>query len=148
MFGVGTDKGVIKLFDVRSYAQGPFDAFTVSPCSSFMLSLPSTALGLALLWCHFPATCDDCSAAMLCQLSVVYTLVPARHDSCPVRCRALKQALRLRVHIVWLLHHTAPGKQQPVVMRRVDLCMASVQMLQSTAAGSYTCLSRKPPTFV
>ncbi len=30
VFGVGTDKGVIKLFDVRSYAQGPFDAFTVS----------------------------------------------------------------------------------------------------------------------
>ena len=29
VFGVGTDKGVIKLFDVRSYAQGPFDAFTV-----------------------------------------------------------------------------------------------------------------------
>lgn len=34
VFGVGTDKGVIKLFDVRSYAQGPFDAFTVRllPC--------------------------------------------------------------------------------------------------------------------
>jgi hypothetical protein len=32
VFGVGTDKGVIKLFDVRSYAQGPFDAFTVSSC--------------------------------------------------------------------------------------------------------------------
>ena len=30
VFGVGTDKGVVKLFDVRSYAQGPFDAFTVS----------------------------------------------------------------------------------------------------------------------
>lgn len=30
VFGVGTDKGVLKLFDVRSYAQGPFDAFTVS----------------------------------------------------------------------------------------------------------------------
>ena len=29
VFGVGTDKGVVKLFDVRSYAQGPFDAFTV-----------------------------------------------------------------------------------------------------------------------
>jgi len=34
VFGVGTDKGVIKLFDVRSYAQGPFDAFTVSACCS------------------------------------------------------------------------------------------------------------------
>jgi hypothetical protein len=32
VFGVGTDKGVLKLFDVRSYAQGPFDAFTVSSC--------------------------------------------------------------------------------------------------------------------
>lgn len=31
VFGVGTEKGVIKLFDVRSYAQGPFDAFTVAP---------------------------------------------------------------------------------------------------------------------
>lgn len=31
VFGVGTDKGVVKLFDVRSYAQGPFDAFTVVP---------------------------------------------------------------------------------------------------------------------
>ena len=30
VFGVGTDKGVVKLFDVRSYAQGPFDAFAVS----------------------------------------------------------------------------------------------------------------------
>ena len=29
VFGVGIDKGVLKLFDVRSYAQGPFDAFTV-----------------------------------------------------------------------------------------------------------------------
>ena len=37
VFGVGTDKGVLKLFDVRSYAQGPFDAFTVSPCHLLML---------------------------------------------------------------------------------------------------------------
>ena len=37
VFGVGTDKGVLKLFDVRSYAQGPFDAFTVSHCCLVML---------------------------------------------------------------------------------------------------------------
>lgn len=37
VFGVGTDKGVLKLFDVRSYAQGPFDAFTVSHHPLMML---------------------------------------------------------------------------------------------------------------
>ena len=37
VFGVGTDKGVLKLFDVRSYAQGPFDAFTVSHQPLIML---------------------------------------------------------------------------------------------------------------
>lgn len=61
-------------------------------------------------------------------------------------CRALKQALRLRVHIVWLLHHMAPGKQQPVVMRRVNLYVTSVQMLQATAAGIYACLCKMPQT--
>lgn len=37
VFGAGTDKGVVKLFDVRSYAQGPFDAFTVSLCCLMVL---------------------------------------------------------------------------------------------------------------
>ena len=44
MFGVGTDKGVLKLFDVRSYAQGPFDAFTVS-----LLTPPDVAVCKGLL---------------------------------------------------------------------------------------------------
>ena len=43
VFGVGTDKGVIKLFDVRSYAQGPFDAFTVCvPWPGAALTQPLT----------------------------------------------------------------------------------------------------------
>lgn len=44
VFGVGTDKGVLKLFDVRSYAQGPFDAFTVRHPSDMHLVCPPALL--------------------------------------------------------------------------------------------------------
>ncbi len=30
VFGVGSESGVIKLYDVRSYDKGPFDTFVVS----------------------------------------------------------------------------------------------------------------------
>lgn len=30
VFAVATESGVVKLYDVRSYDKGPFDAFTVS----------------------------------------------------------------------------------------------------------------------
>ena len=30
VFGVGTESGMIKLYDVRSYDKGPFDTFVVS----------------------------------------------------------------------------------------------------------------------
>ncbi len=103
VFGVGTDKGVIKLFDVRSYAQGPFDAFTVSSCFT---SAPK------LEWHNMIAQVRPAACCCFFSRSVQFRINPATHTvGCMKHSHSWqlfgRQACCQAWRRIWLLVHVS-----------------------------------------
>ena len=108
VFGVGTDKGVIKLFDVRSYAQGPFDAFTVSlfPChfckfeSGRKLMTPVTmhlSIQTSTISLIRSGSCLWCAAVMICVEAMLS--ITSQHAACQAHFLTETRLFRFVAHV-------------------------------------------------
>ena len=50
VFCIGSDSGVLKLYDVRSYDKGPFDTFTVSMITCLADNLPGQGMHICTIF--------------------------------------------------------------------------------------------------